>query len=60
MIVPAAAGDGPAIATDAPMASGVVNVETSIADIGKRKPTFGQHAHRMMTDGAKRVEDLNR
>src|SRR5688572_13101267 len=49
LIVPAAAGDAPAVATDAPKTSGVVNVETSIADVGERKPMFGLQARRVTT-----------
>ena len=36
-------------AADLPKASGVVNVEMSIADVGERKPMFGQQARRVMT-----------
>lgn len=36
-------------AADAPQATGVVNVETSIADVGERKEIFGRQARRVMT-----------
>src|SRR5688572_16677641 len=49
LIVPAAAGDAAVVATDTPKTSGVVNVETSIADVGERKPMFGLQARRVMT-----------
>jgi len=46
----AAATDAPAgLATEMPKPPGLVNIETSIADIGERKPMFGQTARRVMT-----------
>jgi hypothetical protein len=49
LVVPNSAGDAAAPGADAQKASGVVNVETSIADIGERKPMFGQQARRVVT-----------
>lgn len=44
----AGAGADPS-ASAIPKPSAVVNVETSIADVGERKPMFGQQARRVMT-----------
>jgi hypothetical protein len=41
--------DATAPAADSQKASGVVNVETSIADVGERKQMFGVQARRVMT-----------
>jgi hypothetical protein len=49
LIAPDGAGDPAAPAADAQKSSGVVNVETSIADVGERKPMFGLEARRVMT-----------
>ena len=49
LITPDAAADAAAPAADAQKASGVVNLETSIADVGERKPMFGLQARRVMT-----------
>jgi hypothetical protein len=49
LVVTEPAGDAAAPAADTQKPSGVVNVETSIADIGERKPMFGQQARRVMT-----------
>src|SRR5687767_2804433 len=41
--------DAAASSSGAHKASGVVRVETSIADVGERKPMFGQQARRVMS-----------
>ena len=41
--------DAPAPAPDAAKPSGVVTMETSIADVGERKEIFGRQARRVMT-----------
>ena len=45
----AAPADPAAPAADMPKPPGVVNIETSIADVGDRKPLFGQQARHVMT-----------
>jgi hypothetical protein len=47
LIIPAADAASPA--ADPLKPSGTVNVETSIADVGDRKPMFGQQARHVMT-----------
>ena len=51
LIVPDGRADSAASTAtpDAPKLSGVVNVETSIADVGERKPMFGAEARRVTT-----------
>ena len=48
LITPDAAVDSAAPAADQ-KGSGVVNLDTSIADVGERKPMFGLRARRVMT-----------
>src|SRR5688572_12659823 len=47
LIMPDAAVDAAALVAE--KGSGVVNLETSIADVGERKPMFGLQARRVMT-----------
>jgi hypothetical protein len=49
LIAPDAAADSSAPAADPAKASGVVTMETSIADVGERKEMFGLQARRVMT-----------
>ena len=49
LIAPDAAGDASAPAADPAKVSGVVTMETSIADVGERKEMFGLQARRVMT-----------
>ncbi|HUP41163.1 MAG TPA: hypothetical protein VM115_13650 [Vicinamibacterales bacterium] len=49
LIAPDTAADASAPAADAAKPSGVVTLETSIADVGERKPLFGQEARHVMT-----------
>lgn len=49
LIAPDAVAEAPAPAADAGKASGVVSMETSIADVGERKEMFGQQARRVVT-----------
>ena len=41
--------DTPALSSELPQPPGLVNVETSIADVGERKPIFGYQARRVIT-----------
>jgi hypothetical protein len=49
LIAPDAAGESATPAADTQKTSGVVSVETSIADVGDRKPILGQQARHVMT-----------
>ncbi|MEO5741406.1 MAG: hypothetical protein ABIS29_12505 [Vicinamibacterales bacterium] len=49
LIVPAVAVDPAAPAAETQKSSGFVNVETSVAEVGERKPLFGQQARRVVT-----------